>query len=150
MNQTREPYTLTVRYGRKVRLIRIVPAGHELTEEDILTVPAVWDTGATTSVISNNVVSNLELSPTGTVMCYTVNGPRVVARYSINIHLPNQLTIFGLRVVDEDIHDAGSLIGMDIIGRGDFAITHENETTCFSFQIPSTRTLDFAREVQSS
>lgn len=156
MNQTRDLYTFTVRYGRKVPSIltdvclsRIVPTGQELTEDDVLTVPAVWDTGATISVISNDVVNNLRLSPTGAAVCYTVNGPRVVARYSINIHLPNQFAIPGLRVVDGDIHDAGILIGMDIIGRGDFAITHEYGSTCFSFQIPSSRTLDFKSEAQT-
>ena len=38
------------------------------------------------------------------------------------------------------------LIGMDIIGLGDFAITHLEGDTKFSFRIPSQADIDFARD----
>ena len=38
------------------------------------------------------------------------------------------------------------LIGMDIIGRGDFAVTHPSGYTKFTFSMPSARDIDFFRE----
>lgn len=40
------------------------------------------------------------------------------------------------------------LIGMDIINLGDFALTHKNGGTVFSFQIPSTHEYDFVRQIE--
>lgn len=42
------------------------------------------------------------------------------------------------------------LIGMDIIGLGDFAVTNANDKTTFSFRIPSVREIDFIPEAQES
>lgn len=41
------------------------------------------------------------------------------------------------------------LIGMDIITLGDFALTHKNNGTVFSFQIPSTHEYDFVKQIQN-
>ena len=38
------------------------------------------------------------------------------------------------------------LIGMDIISRGDFAITHPGGRTKFSFRVPSQADIDFVEE----
>ena len=38
------------------------------------------------------------------------------------------------------------LIGMDIISKGDFAITHPGGHTKFSFRVPSQADIDFAVE----
>ena len=38
------------------------------------------------------------------------------------------------------------LIGMDIINRGDFAVSNRNGATSFSFRIPSVEDFDFAAE----
>ena len=35
------------------------------------------------------------------------------------------------------------LIGMDVIGTGDFAVTHADGRTCMSFQMPSRRRIHF-------
>lgn len=42
------------------------------------------------------------------------------------------------------------LIGMDIIGMGDFAVTNINEKTILSFRIPSVREIDFVPEANES
>ena len=41
--------------------------------------------------------------------------------------------------------DVDMLIGMDIITMCDFALTSQGSDTVFSFQIPSTCTIDFSR-----
>jgi len=40
------------------------------------------------------------------------------------------------------------LIGMDIIGLGDFAVTNTNDKTTFSFRIPSVQEIDFIPDTQ--
>jgi hypothetical protein len=43
------------------------------------------------------------------------------------------------------VADADVLIGMDIIGEGDFAVTHQDGKTTFSFRVPSLKTIDFRK-----
>jgi hypothetical protein len=45
--------------------------------------------------------------------------------------------------------DIDALIGMDILGLGDFAVTHHGGNTAFSFCVPSRRHIDFVAEVQA-
>jgi hypothetical protein len=40
----------------------------------------------------------------------------------------------------------GAIIGMDIIRRGDFAITNANGKTKMSFRMPSLKAIDFVEE----
>jgi len=41
-----------------------------------------------------------------------------------------------------------ALIGMDILGMGDFSVTHHNGNTTFSFCCPSRKEIDFTAEVK--
>lgn len=96
----------------------------------------VWDTGATRTVISNNVVSRLDLSLINKAQMSTVNGIRTANLYLVNIYLQNGVTFEGLEVADGELRDLDFLIGMDIIGAGDFAVTRSNGKTCVSYQVP--------------
>ena len=44
------------------------------------------------------------------------------------------------------LKDTDVLIGMDIINRGDFAVTNQNRKTKFSFRFPSIGDIDFVEE----
>ncbi len=66
--------------------------------------------------------------------------------YSVNVKLPNDVELQGLRVVLGNLRNYDVLIGMDIIGLGDFAITHPRTETKFSFRIPSQADIDFFRD----
>lgn len=55
-----------------------------------------------------------------------------------NFHFPDVAVILG-KLTDTDV-----LIGMDIISRGDFAVSNRNGATSFSFRIPSVEDFDFA------
>jgi len=107
---------------------------------------ALWDTGATGSVISKNVVQKLGLKATGKAIVYHANGKSSVDVYSVNVLLPNNVGFYALKVTEGVLNDIDVLIGMDIISMGDFAITSAHGRTKFSFQIPSTHDIDFARE----
>ncbi|SPF43691.1 conserved hypothetical protein [Candidatus Sulfopaludibacter sp. SbA4] len=43
-----------------------------------------------------------------------------------------------------------AIIGMDILGLGDFAVTHHSGNTTFSFCCPSRKEIDFAAEIKSN
>ena len=116
---------------------------------DIHEFNAVWDTGATHSVIAFSVIKRLGLTKINEMGNSTANGMRMASVYLANIYLPNKVAIFGIEVIDGDIHGADALIGMDIIGHGDFAITHKSNKTTLSFQIPSSHDIDFVKEIET-
>ncbi len=109
---------------------------------------ALWDTGATHSVIDSSVAKALNLTPIGYTKTYHANGEAIVAQYLVNIILPNGIIVHTLPVTEGILNDFGVLIGMDIITLGDFAITNKNGQTLFSFQIPSTHEYDFVKQIE--
>ncbi|MDM7999311.1 MAG: retroviral-like aspartic protease family protein [Dehalococcoidia bacterium] len=107
---------------------------------------AIWDTGASNSVISQAVVSSCGLKPTGMAKVHTANDDRVAATYLISVWLPNSVCFTNLRVTEGTIGgSADMLIGMDIIGQGDFAVTNYGGNTTFSFRVPSCECIDFVK-----
>jgi predicted aspartyl protease len=107
---------------------------------------ALWDTGATGSVISRNVVQKLGLESTGKGKVYHANGMAIVDTYSVNILLPNNIIFSVLKVTEGILNGIDVLIGMDIILKGDFAVTTSQGKNKFTFQIPSTHDTDYVRE----
>jgi len=106
----------------------------------------IWDTGATNSVISKNVIDKLGLIPTGIGKVHHAGGESIVNTYLVNIFLPNHVGIPSLRVTEANIIGFDVLIGMDIISHGDFALCLKGGKTKFSFQLPSTHDFDFVKE----
>lgn len=115
---------------------------------DIKEFKALWDTGATASVISAEVAIKLGLSPISQCVTYHAQGKSLVNVYLVNLVLPNQILIKDVRVTEGNLNGFGVLIGMDIINLGDFALTHRDNKTVFSFQIPATHEYDFVKQIQ--
>jgi len=107
---------------------------------------AIWDTGATATVITQKVVDACGLKPTGVTLVQTANGQRSCNVYFVNIGLPNQVGFQMVRVTCGDILGTDVLIGMDIITTGDFVLTHKNGTTVFSFRVPSLDCIDYVEQ----
>ena len=109
---------------------------------------ALWDTGATKSVITDATALALNLSPVGTAMVSHAGGMSPSNTYLVNFILPNNVVIYGVLVTK--CHDTagnfGAIIGMDIICKGDFAITNVADKTCMSFRYPSIHTIDYVEE----
>jgi hypothetical protein len=59
----------------------------------------------------------------------------------VHIHLPNDVLIGPIQVVEGMLEGVDVLIGMDIIGEGDFILTNNDGHTDFSFTIPSVKKL---------
>lgn len=115
---------------------------------EFLPYKAIWDTGATNSVIDKKVAEELGLIPNGIRQVYHANGSERVNSYKVNIVLPNNIMVQMVNVTEGDLNGAQVLIGMDIISLGDFALTHRNNGTVFSFQVPSTHEYDFVKQIQ--
>jgi hypothetical protein len=104
---------------------------------------AIWDTGATASAVTQHVVDTLSLKPIRMAVVQTGAGAYRTEVYLVNIALPNHVTFHSVHVTRGDIAEADVLIGMDIIGTGDFAITNLKGKTVCSFRWPSCTKIDF-------
>lgn len=99
----------------------------------------IWDTGATNSVITTNIVKDLNLSPCGKVWVSGVNSKELANQYLVDIgfvmgvYFPNWL------VTESNLNSPGIdiLIGMDIIQHGDFLIGNGKGSSILSFTTPS-------------
>ena len=106
---------------------------------------ALWDTGATSTCISKDIVDSLNLIALGRQNILTPSGLSIANTYMVDIVLPNHVTVTGVKVCDSEIgsQGLGVLIGMDIINLGDFAVSNYNDRTTFSFRIPSQIKTDY-------
>jgi hypothetical protein len=107
---------------------------------------AIWDTGATNSLISDAVVSNCQLIASGKAESHHAQGSAIVDTYLVNINIPKIGEYPGIRVSEGKPTGGDVLIGMDIIGTGDFAVTNLGGVTKFSFRYPSVEHIDFFQE----
>jgi hypothetical protein len=102
-----------------------------------ITVNAVWDTGATISVITPTAAQKLGVLPVDRMEVTGVNNISEVDVVEVSVLLPGNILIQNLRVpvctIDEH---TDMLIGMDIITRGDFVICNAANQTQFSFAVP--------------
>lgn len=110
---------------------------------------AIWDTGATNSVITKNVVATCGLRPTGIASVHHAAGTSQVETYAVNIFLPNGVQFPFVQVTLGDLPSGtDALIGMDIIGAGDFVVTSVGGKMMFSYRYPSIGVPDFADEIR--
>lgn len=107
-----------------------------------------WDTGATATCVSKEVVSKLKMVPIGKVNVHTPSGIGTMNQYIINIILNNEIMFKNWIVMDSEIgkQKIDVLIGMDIISNGDFALSNYEGRTQFSFRIPSQEHIEYKRE----
>jgi len=63
----------------------------------------------------------------------------------VSIFLPNHVVVPEVTVSECNLLGSDVLIGMDIIGNGDFAVTNLDGKTVFSFRLPSRERIDFVK-----
>jgi hypothetical protein len=122
------------------------PASPVHTHPELGDFQAVWDTGATNSVISEWVVAECSLRPIGIARVYNANAVHDCEVYLVNMMLPNGIGFAAHRVTKQRLVGADALIGMDIIGGGDFAVTNKDGKTVFSFRFPAAGHIDFVED----
>lgn len=111
---------------------------------------ALWDTGASCSCVSKDVISALNLLPIGMTTITTPSGKKDVCTYMVDIILPNKLKIQNVVVCESEIgvQGIGVLIGMDIIGLGDFSVSNYNDKTVFTYRVPSCECTDYVSQIK--
>jgi hypothetical protein len=112
----------------------------------------IWDTGASGTVINSKIIKGLNLKPSGKTWVSAVGSGGKVNQYltdtySINVILPNKVTIMGVVAAEGEIGGGDTLIGMDIITVGDFAVTNFQGKTTLNFRTPSVQEIDFVKEI---
>ena len=146
-----QPLCLTVNFAGLARVI-ITPAGiGPHCQKGVAPPPsyfqqtkAIWDTGASATVVTEKIVKAAGLKPIGMTMTRGVHGEKMANVYMVALHLPNNVVFNALRVTEGDLGpDADVLIGMDVISAGDFAVSNHKGSSTFSFRLPSMQKIDF-------
>ncbi len=80
---------------------------------------AIWDTGATSSMISANTARKLMLAPVGLTQIAGVHGINNAKCYLVDVIFGNGFTLHEIKVSEaSDFGGFDFLVGMDIISRG--------------------------------
>jgi len=122
---------------------------------DYIETKALWDTGATNTVISYRLAKDLGIPPIGKAKSIGVHGEEIVDKFMIDMLLMERVNFTSWEVTSGELSSkqADMLIGMDVIALGDFCITQERNAqgipcTIFSFRLPSAEIpIDFYKEI---
>lgn len=106
---------------------------------------AIWDTGATNTVISSRVARECGLHPIGMTQVAGVHGVEHCKTHLVNVILRNNVGVSAVQVTEVDALSgkADVLIGMDLISLGDFAVSTYQDRTVFTFRTPSAGHINF-------
>jgi predicted aspartyl protease len=110
---------------------------------------SLWDTGATSTVITPDTAQRLGLEHVTVARMVTPSGTMECKQYAINLYLPNTVIVRNILVSEAMPAGCDMLIGMDVIGLGDFAVSHFDDKTMFSFRVPSMQHIDFTKHSYS-
>jgi hypothetical protein len=110
---------------------------------------AVWDTGATGSVITRAVVDELGIQPISMTVVHGVASQKITPVYLVDFYLPMGVIVGGLNVTLGQLFNADALIGMDVINHGDFVVTNRGGKTKMSFRMPSLAETDYVEETNA-
>jgi predicted aspartyl protease len=107
----------------------------------------IWDTGATGTMITQRVVTELGIQPVGRTEVHHAQGSDESPVYLVDLQLPMKVVIQGLTVTLGQLpQGVDVLIGMDVIVAGDFSITNVGGQTTMSFRVPSQVKIDYVAE----
>lgn len=93
------------------------------TSDDIRIYKALWDTGATETLISSKVISDLKLEQTGEVEVSTINGTINSKRFGCGLLLDGHSKSINIQPAEfSHRKECDVIIGMDIIRHGLFIL----------------------------
>lgn len=137
--------------------VQISPALVYLSEKQRLNPPvvqlsAIWDTGAMRTVLTTKVIQKLGIKPISTMRIMGATGEGTCNVYDLDLILPNNIRVSNLQIAEvANLGNHDGLIGMDIIGLGDFAVSNVNGKTWFSFIYPPNgKGIDFIDRIHSA
>lgn len=106
-------------------------------DKTIITDKAMWDTGATITVISHAMANQFNQIPNETGTSISATDRNDADIYLATVELPGGIVFHDTEVWDVDLsdHGAGVVIGMDIISQGKLVVENVNGIPMFSFYI---------------
>lgn len=109
---------------------------------------ALWDTGASRSVLSTDVVKSLGLTPVGACNVHHGAGASMSSTYLVNFSLPHKVGVQGVLATEFPAahNEFNVLVGMDVICFGDLTITNHGGKTWVSFRTPPYGAVDYVVE----
>lgn len=112
-------------------------------------VKALWDTGATTTCISETLAQSLGLMTEDEDILTMADGSKHTSSvYSVQITM-GKFTLPYIRVCDLPMKNSGHdvIIGMDFMTKGDLSITNYEGSTMLSFREPSLSHINYVEEL---
>ena len=109
---------------------------------------ALIDTGATGSSISMKFALAAQLKTYKRNKIQGFNGIAIVPVYKVDVLLPNDHLLPNIEVAEfQNNFNFDFIIGIDILRKGDMALTNANNEMVFSFRIPPSKThIDFVKD----
>ncbi len=131
------------------RPITYVDVINPQTLQRVPNVRALWDTGSTCSVVVSRIINELGLVHHRIVENQYLGGngnnPIYNTKFSLgnNFEINEVIEVMAVGYIDDTCE---VMIGMDIIGLGDFSVCGKNGNICMSFRYPSLHTIDYQRD----
>ena len=97
----------------------------------------LWDTGATNTLISQEVVNALGLQPKNKALISSAGGDVESWTYLVHVILPTGTAELNVQALLNDNSDNDVVIGMDIINSCDFCYTNKDGKSTFSLCHPA-------------
>lgn len=100
---------------------------------------AIWDTGAAITTIHESILLEINANKIDNIPVNTMSGVVQSGLYKIDLILPFGAAIPNLTVIAGWQSKCDVLIGMDVIGRGNFAVSYNPDTNQveMAFRMPS-------------
>lgn len=137
--------------GTTARIGEAIESPQNIPQSPKIEYKAIWDTGATNTVITKKIVEECDLKQVSMANVQTVGGERYCPVYFVSVYLPNKVVIAQVKVTEGEIFgEADILIGMDIMNLGDYAVTNKDGKTVFTFRMPSMEVIDFVKQTAST
>ncbi len=133
----------TINYGQIVEsvvtecIVSNVDVGDNSKQSNGERCLAIWDFGATSSIITRNIMDKLKLQPVGVCQVTGIHGTEDEYTYYVDLMVPGEMTFKTLEVTEGELEDVDVLIGMDVISQGDFCISNGNNETVVAFRSPA-------------
>lgn len=131
--------TVTFKYDRTPRQI-LIPVTLEYVNDsgfiERRKVNACIDTGATNSGIDSELADKLDFTTLGITKQKTAGGIVEVGIHTVNVVITNDIRFDDVEITEIDA-GIDFIIGMDILGKGDFLLSHKGKYTFISFRFPT-------------
>ena len=131
--------TVTFKYDRTPRQILIPIILEYVNDSGFIErkkVNACVDTGATNSGIDSGLADKLDFTTIGTTKQKTAGGIVEAGIHTVNVGITENIRFDDVEITEINA-GVEFIIGMDILGKGDFLLSHKGKNTFISFRFPT-------------